>query len=800
MAGLVRWRKLWADMGAIRGRLLLVLLALTTGLLATISISSAYVILTREVSANYINTNPASGILDIGDVDQALLDRVRKADGIDVAEPLTILTTRIRHENGGWDRALVFVSPDPLNQEISQLPIEAGTAMQGAVLLERRALDLIDGEIGQNIALEIPGVGLVTAPVSGTVFDPALAPADQEQAVYIYIDQATFTALGGAANFEMIRVVLEGDRSDQAQSDAVISRVANELRADGINVHLVQIPPAGQHPHEGSMKGMIALFLVFGILAFLLSSVLVSVTIEGLMSSQSKQIAVMKTIGATARTIMILYVSGMLVLGAVTLLISVPIGVIAGRGLADVIAQLLNLNITSDSISPLLIVGWILSGLLVPAGFAFLPVRRAARATIVAALSDPGLARPANHHPVASSFFAFFGGSSQIQLALRGVFRRRRSTLLIVFLMALAGAMFLTARTTGISFQTSVDVAARERLHDVDLTLIDAVSSDVLNEIAQADPRIVSAQILMSAEAALARPDGLSIVRTYPDGGHGSMTLIAGENLQNLQQHNVLQGALSDQNMDGQLVVNQSALHLLGNPSIGDTVRLAIDGPVLELTLRAVIRQYLTPATVYVGRASFMATTGEKGSNRVRLVINPSDQHTVTDVVQNFGARSQSRQVYVKQAMAEFQMADAIRGHVDILVALLFALGIMMAAVGFLGLTAAQGISVSERSREFGIMRAIGGLRRQILGTIFIEGLIIGMISLPLAVLLSLPISLLMTSIIGMISFGFPLPYAVDFDGILLWSLITLIGSQLASIAPALDASRQSVRETLIQI
>ena len=123
----------------------------------------------------------------------------------------------------------------------------------------------------------------------------------------------------------------------------------------------------------------------------------------------------------------------------------------------------------------------------------------------------------------------------------------------------------------------------------------------------------------------------------------------------------------------------------------------------------------------------------------------------------------------------------------------------MMAGVGFLGLTAAQGISVIERTREFGIIRAIGGRRRQIMANLLTEALVIALASLPVAIFASLPLSYGIDAIVGNMTFGMALPFTPDPAGIAQWVAVSLAGALVAGLPPALNASRLSVRETLVQ-
>ena len=261
-----------------------------------------------------------------------------------------------------------------------------------------------------------------------------------------------------------------------------------------------------------------------------------------------------------------------------------------------------------------------------------------------------------------------------------------------------------------------------------------------------------------------------------------------------LSHFEVLDGTLPAGSLEGGLVINQGAMALLGRPAIGDVVKVSIDGKELTLPLVAVLRQYMTPASVFASDTDVAKATGEVGANAIRI-DGAETEAAIAALERGIEAAGGGVAVVITGNL----MDEAVRGHVGILIFLLLALGVLMAIVGFLGLTAAQGISVSERTREFGIIRAIGGLRRQIVANLLTEGLIIAIVSLPGALLVSLPLGALVDTIIGRMTFGLPLPFTFDLAALGFWSLVALAGAVVASVPPALNASRLSVREALAQ-
>jgi putative ABC transport system permease protein len=78
-----------------------------------------------------------------------------------------------------------------------------------------------------------------------------------------------------------------------------------------------------------------------------------------------------------------------------------------------------------------------------------------------------------------------------------------------------------------------------------------------------------------------------------------------------------------------------------------------------------------------------------------------------------------------------------------------------------------------------------------------VEGLVIGSLSWFLAVLVSFPISDLLSSILSLAIFRSPIDLKFTAEGFGLWLLVVLILSALASVLPARSAARLTIREVL---
>jgi putative ABC transport system permease protein len=137
------------------------------------------------------------------------------------------------------------------------------------------------------------------------------------------------------------------------------------------------------------------------------------------------------------------------------------------------------------------------------------------------------------------------------------------------------------------------------------------------------------------------------------------------------------------------------------------------------------------------------------------------------------------------------------KSQTDVLVYFLLFMAVLIAVVGGLGLTGTMSINVLERTREIGVMRAIGASNLDIQGIVLVEGMIIGLLSWAVSVLLSFPITNVLAFGVGTAIMQSAMPPVYDIKGILVWLLGILFIGAVASALPAHRASSLTVRDTL---
>jgi putative ABC transport system permease protein len=156
-----------------------------------------------------------------------------------------------------------------------------------------------------------------------------------------------------------------------------------------------------------------------------------------------------------------------------------------------------------------------------------------------------------------------------------------------------------------------------------------------------------------------------------------------------------------------------------------------------------------------------------------------------------------ARGFHVRGVEAGLEQQQQTATAVNILVIFLLTMAVLTAVVGSIGLMGTMGMNVLERTREIGVMRAIGAVDLEIIKSVVVEGVMIGLISWCIAVGLSFPISVGLLRIVSQAMIGAEMPLYLTPLGFGIWLLVVLILSVAASILPARNAARLTIREVL---
>lgn len=781
------FKKALNDLRTNPGRTLLVVCALTIGLWGVGSILVSYFILKNDLNENYLRTAPYHAALTSRDFAKLDLAAFRQRPEIESAEFRDLSFQRIEVYPDQWLPMWLFGVADPGKSDLAHIYPQSGAATppRGAVLVERNC-QLVSSLRTGSLARVRVGGNLLQVPVAGIVFDPAQAPATQDAFIYAYTDKATYSEISGEPVDHRLILRLKQVANKQ-EIEAATNIIVADLRNQGIAVDSVQIPRHNQHPHQFQLNTLLAFQGGIGLLAFLMGAVLVSQLIDAILAQQVRQIGVLKAIGATRGRILRIYLLMVLLLGAMASIIAIPLAVASGYGFAGFVAKILNFDILTRTLPFLLYVDLIGCGLLLPILFAFPALLKGTSIPVRQALSDYGLgADGSNSVNIAGSFLSF-----RIRLALRNVMRRRNRLLATVATIALGVAIFNAGFNVRQSLLDFLEESKSAMRYDVQLVLKNSI------------PR----------EQALAPFSGLSNVQHIEtwNGGKGRLQssvvstrngigIVALPRDTALVKMDVVQGRWLARSEEIEIVMNQMAADDFGEPvEIGKRYRIDLNGKPAQVRLVGIVKEF-DAAKIYIDKAQYdeYANPGHQ-INSLMFAANDRRYEQVVKLKLDIERRVAGTNFDVFYVMSQTERAKIIYDHLNIILTLFTLLSTLVLVVGALGMAAATSTNILERTREIGVMRAIGATPKIVYRLFEVEGAIVSMTGIILGLLLSLPLSFYATKFFGALILGhnISLNFAFSHIGLAVTLLITLVFGWLASRIPARKAVSISNREAL---
>ncbi len=245
--------------------------------------------------------------------------------------------------------------------------------------------------------------------------------------------------------------------------------------------------------------------------------------------------------------------------------------------------------------------------------------------------------------------------------------------------------------------------------------------------------------------------------------------------------------------------VSEAILNFFPDLKPGDSMYLKIKGRTEVWEVIGIFK--------FVGREGILAYTPFEYSSQVlnltnrsssyRFVTTQHDRATQDLMAERLDHFFRGAGFKVRQAESGLASLDTASESLDTLVVFLLIMAILTAIVGAMGLTGTMGMNVLERTREIGIMRAIGADDRAVMRTVIAEGFVIGAMSFGLAIILSIPFTYLLSTIVSLAVFETPIDVVFTYMGYAIWFGLILVLSVVASILPARNAARLTIREVL---
>ncbi len=797
--------KIWNDLWGNKSRTLQVVLIIAMGAAAIGMIVTTRTLVISGMQAIWQAVSPAMIAMRTDpSIDDETLTALKGIDGLENVEGFA--THRIEwrlNPADEWSAASLIARDDYKNQYYTTLGLLSGAWPTERIFGVVQGGDAVHGiQQGGQVTIRVDDREHQVK-IGGVIYDPVAQPPSFGGQARFYTTRDRIGDLTGDRDFN--RILAGAAEYDQAKMIALADLIKRKLEKQEIDSGGASpSPPQGsrvsdpsQHFFQGVMDGIFLILAVMSIVALVLGLFLVYNTINAIISQQVDQIGVMKAIGAGTRQILWIYLLNVFAYGALALLISMPLAAGGGWALHVFLMNTFNADPGPFTIVPQAIVAQLSIALLAPLIASLIPIFSGARITVREAISTYGLS-------AGGGWLERLLAKSErvprlILLTLSNTFRNKGRVILTQITLIISGLIFMMVMSVGDSTRNTFgEVIFSILRYDVSFVFEDLERIREVETLTLAHPAVKAVEMWDLDNG------NIRLTSQAESDDDRQVTLFGVPLPTTLYGPQITSGRWLQPGDTAAMVLNQKVAREVGI-KLGDwvTVDHGIKGEttwqVVGLVFDPIVtesahtsREAILRKLNRVGRANtvWIQTVQNDPAGQVRSAQTLRLYYDEHELTLNPGG------TFAGQDTAS-EATTNILGQYGMIITLLAVMAMVIALVGSIALSGVLSLNVLERTREIGVMRAIGASSGSIARLFIGEGLILGWLSWAIAAMLSVPAGRLMTQALGT-ALPTELVYIYKPTGALYWLIIITLLAIVASWLPARRATRISVRESLV--
>ena len=768
------------------------------------------------------------------------LTSVTPVEGVAAATPVLRRTVSLPESSSASLASVVVVGIDPsTSQSVLPLTLASGRLLSQsdaesvdgtvAAVLPTTVADALGVTLGESLTLPSAD-GSVQLTVVGLLDMPAVPGVDE---VYVTLSAAQ-AILAAEDQISEIDVAFAADVDRSAVETAVADALGPDFTTGAIS---------SASPLSAGLQVARFVMTTLGLFAIAMGGFVILNTFRTLVAERRHDIGMLRAIGASRRTVAgIFVVEGLLqgVLGtAVGLVAGWLLATGASAAMRSMVTDLIRIPESSVIFTPSI---WALSigfGIGVTVLAAVLPARSAARLTPLEALrpalgenQEPGAARRA-WLGLACILIAIAGlvsgrlslaGISVIllllglilgaQVAVRPITTPLSRVLEAVFRreggVARANLQRAPARAAVTASTVMVSIALIIALVGTLSSVLDGFTS-YLDKSMGADFIVVPRNLLLSGGVVGAGPELRQQVADVPGIGDVTTLRVATSLFNDTRVQTVgsepeafskvagfefAEGSssadLARLSEPGSMMVN-GVFAARNGVKKGDSITMETPQGTREFSVVAIANDYLNAklATVYVSQDTLASVFGV--STDVVLLANAAPGADEDAVLAELSTIVGDYPSFVLYSTSQWRATQI--GIFDQMRVLYFGLALVLAVPSLLALLNTLAIGVLSRTREIGMLRAVGSTRRQVRRMVTAEALLLAALGTIAGLVAGLWLGYVMVDALNGI--GLPMPYRFPWVGIVLAIAVALAFATLAALIPARQAARLNIVRAL---
>ena len=683
-------------------------------------------------------------------------------------------------------------------------------------------------KLGLKLGAQMPAatpVGIQQLKIVGILKDMGAARVGEGGVGFTSIETARRLDERGD-EVRVVSVVLE----DGVKVDSWIKKNKSKIGA-GVDVENAATLAQG---FLSLLKGIQGAFTSFAGIALFVGAFLIYLTLTSSIIERTKVLGTLRALGATRGQIRRMVVREALVLGFVSSLFGLAVGLGIARGLLILISKLFEVELKGLTIRPIAVAASVGIGVVVTLVSSLIPARKAGRLRPVEAVRGPGPEAPRLSKSwivglvlIAAGFAVdvmtenAIAGAAGTGLTLLG------AVLLTPLLLRPAAALLgvMTKRLARGGGDIAVLHLVKERSRSAyTLALImvvmamifanGAVEASISGGVGKLLDRVYGADMIVHANEVRFTPEvegelrsipqvkqvasvafSSTFIKRKPKGKEGPtfVLLIDPRTYFQVESLDMSDASLAEAIAglkDGDILISKSLAEDSGK-SGSDSIQLK--------TLQG--NRDFKIAAIYGGLFGPDIIMGTESGDRYLGGARPSEFHlNLEQGVSIAAAKGAINRKLGSRYNLQFQtlkeIKDEAKEQIGRFTNIFLAILLVAAIIGLLGLANTLAMSVAQRSRETGVLRAVGATKGQVARMVLTESTTLGLVAFALSIPLGLLLSLTAVREMGK-AIGFPLDYVFPGQWIAIIAAFGLVASSLAALVPARRAARIQVVEAL---